>query len=207
MTNHGKGKLFLMIGCGLALLIVVGFFGVANWYSGRINQEYKEVRDSEKALLAATEGEDGFSPPPGGIPAAERIEVFLAVREDLDSWRTTMATAMVKMASDRERQREGGPKDLVRLVNTGSDLMPILAGFWTARNEALLAREMGPGEYAYIYRLVYMTWLEFDRPAISETDFPSAALSEALNPHRDRFTAAFDSDVHPVELIFQKDRQ
>ena len=207
MAKPGKRKLGLMIGCGLMLLIVVGIFGVANWYSGRINQEYKEVRDSEKALLAATEGDGGFSPPIGGIPAPDRIEVFLAVREDLDSWLETMAAAITKMADDRERQRDGGPKDFVRLVNTGSDLMPIFAGFWTARNEALLAHEMGPGEYAYIYRLVYHTWLDFGRPARSATDYPTAALSAALESYRDRFTAAFDSDVHPVELIFQKDRQ
>ncbi len=207
MTKGGIKKLGLGIGCGFVLLIVVGIFGVANWYSGRINQEYKEVRDSEKALLAATEGNEGFSPPPGGIPAAGRVEVFLAVREDLDSWRGTMATAIEKMTADRERQRVGGPKDLMRVVNTGSDLMPIFAGFWTARNETLLAHEMGPGEYEYIYRLVYQTWLELERPDVSATIYPSAALTEAFEPYRDRLVAAFDAAVNPVELIFQKDRE
>ena len=206
MAKPGKWKLGLGIGCSFALLVVVGVFGVANWYSGRINAEYKEVRDSEKALIAATEGAEGFRPPPGGIPTAERIEVFLDVREDLDSWRETMAIAIKKMAADRERQREGGAKDLARLVNTGSDLMPIFAGFWTARNEALLAHEMGPGEYAYIYRLVYHTWLDSGRPAVSEKNYPSGTLTEVLEPYRDRFTAAYDSDVQPVELIFEKDR-
>lgn len=205
MAMGGIKKLGLGIGCGFALLIVVGFFGVANWYSGRINQEYKEVTDSEKALLAATEGDEGYSPPSGGIPAAERIEVFLAVREDLDSWRGTMATAIVKMATDGERQRVGGPKDLVRVVNTGSDLMPIFAGFWTARNEALLAHEMGPGEYSYIFRLVYHTWLDFDDPTVSGMDYSTGALTAALEPYRDRFTVAFDPDVHPVELIFHQE--
>ncbi len=207
MTKGGKRKLGLGIGCGLALLIVVGIFGVANWYSGRINQEYREVRDSEKALLAATEGDEDFSPPPGGIPAAERIEVFLAVRKDLDPWRMTMATAIRKMAADRERQRTGGPKDLVRMVNTGSDLMPIFAGFWTARNETLLAHEMGPGEYAYIYRLVYHTWLDFGRSPVSATDYPTGALTTAFEPYRDPLTAVYNADVDPVELIFQKDRE
>jgi len=181
-----KKKLGLGIGCGFALLIVVGIFGVANWYSGRINQEYKEVTDSEKALLAATEGDGGYSPPSGGIPAVERIEVFLAVREDLDSWRRTMATASSQFAEDRDRQRTGGLKDLVKLLDTGSDLMPIYAGFWTARNQTLLAHEMGPGEYAYIYRLVYR----------------SGSIAEAFEPYRDRLAAAFDAEVDPVELIF-----
>jgi len=206
MAKGGKRKLWLGIGCGFALLIVVGFFGVANWYSGRINQEYKEVRDSEKALLVATEGDEGFRPPPGGIPAADRIEVFLGVRKDLDSWRGTMATAIRQMAADRDRQATGGPRDFMRLINTGSDLMPIFAGFWTARNEALLAHEMGPGEYAYIYRLVYHTWMDSGQSPVSAAAYPTGALSAALEPYRDRFTAVFDPDVHSVELIFQKDQ-
>ncbi|MCK9996311.1 MAG: hypothetical protein KAH56_08540 [Candidatus Krumholzibacteria bacterium] len=204
MVMGRKWKLGLGIGCGLMLLIVVGFLGVGTWYAGQINQEYKEVTDSEKALLAATEGDLGFTPPLGGIPGPERIEVFLAVREDLDSWRRTMATASSQFADDQERQRAGGLKDLVKLLNTGSDLMPIYAGFWTARNEALLAHEMGPGEYGYIYRLVYQTWLELERPDESATIFPSTALGEAFEPYRDRLVATFDAAVNPVELIFQK---
>jgi len=191
MAMGGKKKLGLGIGCGFALLIVVGIFGVANWYSGRINQEYKEVADSEKELLAATEGDRGFRPPPGGVPAPPRIEVFLAVREDLDSWRRTMATASSQFAEDQDRQRAGGLKDLVKLLDTGSNLMPIYAGFWTARNQTLLAHEMGPGEYAYIYRLVYR----------------SGPLAEAFEPYRDRLAAVFDAEVDPVELIFQEGRK
>jgi len=207
MIMGGKWKLGLGIGCGVMLLFVVGILGVGTWYAGRINQEYKEVTDSEKALLAATEGDSGFRPPPGGIPGPERIEVFLAVREDLDSWRRTMATASGQFADDQDRQRTGGLMDLVKLLNTGSDLMPTYAGFWTARNETLLAHEMGPGEYAYIYRLVYQTWLELERPDVPATINPSAALTAAFDPHQDRIKAAFDAAVSPVELIFQNNRE
>ena len=203
MAKGGKRKLWLGIGCGFALLIVVGFFGVANWYSGRINQEYKEVRDTEKALLAATEGDEGFMLPHGGIPASDRIEVFLAVRKDLVPWRRTMASASGQFGTDRERQRAGGIKDLLRVVNTGSDLMPVYAGFWIARNEALLEHGMGPGEYSYIYRLAYRTGLEPDRPAVASRDHPDQALTDALDPYRGRLLAAFDAEVDPVELIFQ----
>lgn len=180
----------LGIGCGAMLLIVVGILGVGTWYVGRINQEYKDVTNSEKALIAATEGERGFIPPPDGIPGPDRIEVFLAVREDLESWRGTMSTASRQFAVDQDRQRAGGLKDLLKLFNTGSDLMPTYAGFWTARNEALLAHEMGPGEYAFIYRLVYH----------------SGALEPAFDPYRERLAAAFAEAVDPVELIFQKDK-
>jgi len=189
MAMGKKGKLGLAIGCGAMLLIVVGILGMGTWYAGRINEEYKEVTNSEKALLTATEGDHRYMPPPGGVPSPDRIEIFLAAREDLDSWRGTMATASRQFAADQDRQRSGGLKDVLKLFNTGSDLMPTYAGFWTARNESLLAHEMGPGEYAYIYRLVYHT----------------GALGEAFDPYRDRLAAAFDAEVDPVELIFQKD--
>ncbi len=189
MAMGRKWKMGLGIGCGAMLLIVVGILGMGTWYAGRINEEYKEVTNSEKVLLAATEGDRRYVPPPGGIPSPDRIEVFLAVREDLDSWRGTMATASRQFAVDQDRQHAGGLKDLLKLFNTGSDLMPTYAGFWTARNESLLAHDMGPGEYAYIYRLVHHT----------------VALDPAFDPYRDRLHAAFDAEVDPVELIFQKD--
>ncbi len=200
-----KLKWGLGIGCGLVALVVVGILGVGTWYAGRINQEYKEVRDSENVLLAATEKEAGFRPPDGGIPSPVRIEIFLQVREDLVSWRRTMASASGQFATDRERQRAGGVMDLLRVVNTGSDLMPIYAGFWVARNEALLDHGMGPGEYSYIYRLVYLTWLQPDRPAVADKDYPDQALNTAFESYRERLVAGYDPQIELVELIFQQD--
>jgi hypothetical protein len=205
MAKVGKWKLGLGIGCGLAMLIVLGILGTATWYTGRINAEYKEVRESEKALLAATESEQGFRPPPGGVPTADRLEAFLAVRGELAEWRRIMATASGEFAVDRQRQRSGGLKDLVNLVNTGSDLMPTYAGFWVARNEALLDQGMGPHEYSFIYRLVYHTWLGFGRPPAVVDDYPADILAKALGPYRERLISAFDATVDPVELIFQGD--
>ena len=202
-----KWKLGLGIGCGIVGLVVVGILGVGTWYAGRINQEYKEVRDSEIALLNATEKEEGFRPSAGGLPASERIEVFLKVREDLVPWRRTMVAASGQFADDRERQRDGSVKDLLRVVNTGSDLMPIYAGFWVARNEALLNHGMGPGEYSYIYRLIYMTWLQPDGPALVDKDYPDQALNDAFEPYRERLLAGQEPGIELVELIFQKDQE
>lgn len=204
MARMGKWKTGLTIGCGLALLIVLGILGAATWYSGRINKEYKEVRESEKALLAATEGELGFRPPPGAIPTTERLESFLKVREEMAEWRRIMASASREFAADRQLQQSGGLKDLINLVNTGSDLMPTYAGFWIARNEALLGQGMGPGEYTFIYGLVYHNWLGLSRSTAVAQDYPADTLDDFLGPYRDRFVRAYDASVDPVELIFQE---
>jgi|GEM_PF-5656070 len=204
MTLGRKWKLGLGIGCGALLLVVLGFMGVATWYAGRINEEYREVRDSEKNLIAATEKDTGYEPPSGGIPGVERVEVFLEVREKLEPWRRTVRSASEQFREDQERQQAGGIRDLLKLVNTGSDLAPVLAGFWTARNEALLAAGMGPGEYTYIYRLVYEAWLGLSEPSEEPYPFPTENPATTLNILRPRLAAAFDPDVAPVELIFQE---
>jgi hypothetical protein len=203
----GKWKRGLGIGCLIVALVVVAILGVGTWYAGRINEEYKEVRDSEKALLAATEKEEEFRPPVGGIPGPDRIEVFLKVREELAPWCRTMASASGQFADDRERQRAGGVKNLLRVVNTGSDLMPVYAGFWVARNEVLLNHGMGPGEYSYIFRLVYLTWLKPDRPALADSDYPNNDLNDALEPYREQLLAGHEPTIELVELIFQKDQE
>lgn len=206
MTKAGKWKLGLGIGCGLAILVFVGVVGVATWYATRINAEYKDVRDTEERLIAATEGEDGYRPPPGGLPAPVRIEAFLAVRQDLAPWLETLVESNEQFLADQEKQQDGGMLDALKLFFTGSDLMPVYAGFWTARNETLLEHGMGPGEYVYIYKLVYDTWLGLEREGGPAADYPSDSLTAALEPYRDRLVAAFVPEVGILEQIFQKDR-
>jgi hypothetical protein len=205
MTRAGKWKWGLGIGCGLAVLVFVGVVGVTTWYSTRINAEYKNVRDTEERLISATEGEDGYRPPPGGIPDQQRIETFLAVRQDLAPWLETLAESNEQFVADQEKQQAGGLLDSVKLFLTGSDLMPVYAGFWTARNEALLKHGMGPGEFVYIYKLAYDTWLGLERDGGPADDYPSDTLAEALEPYRDRLVAAFVPGVGIMEQIFQKD--
>lgn len=206
MTKAGKWKWGLGIGCGLMVLVFVGIVGVGTWYATRINAEYKEVRDTEERLIAATEGDEDYRPPPGGVPGPERIEAFLAVREELKPWLDTLYEANEQFLADRDRQQAGGVKDFLKLFNTGSDLMPIYAGFWTARNEALLKHEMGPGEYVYIYRLTYQTWLNLDRDGGPAANYPSGALTSALEPYRDRLVDAYVPEVGILEQIFEKDK-
>lgn len=205
MTKSGKWKWGLGIGCGLAILVFVGAVGVATWYATSINAEYKEVRDSEERLIAATEGQEGYRPPSGGVPAPERVEVFLAVREDLKPWLMNLVEANEQFMADREKQKTGGVKDFLKLFGTGSDLMPVYAGFWTARNEALLEHGMGPGEFVYIYRLVYQTWLGLEREGSPAEGYPSEALTASLEPYRARLLEAFVPEVGILEQIFQKD--
>lgn len=207
MAGMGKWKLGLGIGCGVLLLVVVGILGVATWYATRINAEYKEVADSETALLAATQSGKEYRPPEGGIPPVERIEVFLEVREELNSWRRTMASGSAQFVADRQSQQTGGVKDMVKLITTGSDLMPLYAGFWIARNESLMAHGMGPDEYSYIFKLVYHTWLDLGREGVRQERYPKDALTEVLEPYGDQLRATYDNDVAVLELIFQKDNQ
>jgi hypothetical protein len=62
---------------------------------------------------------------------------------------------------------------------------------------------MGPGEYAYIYRLVYSSWRQPAGPANADRAYNAEALQSVLEPYEERLLAGFDPTVDPVELIFQ----
>jgi hypothetical protein len=116
-----------------------------------------------------------------------------------------------------------------RRADAASDLAQVLTGFWVARNEALMGAAMSPGEYAWLYGLVYYGWLDHDpaagrQPASAPggagvgtddsrfekwrrqwQDGVAGEAAAQLEPLRDRLTAGWAEDTNPVELIFIAD--
>ena len=171
---NGKVKKGLGIGCLVVLLAVVAVAGGATWYAARINREYKEVARSEK-ILRAQVGPDAFRPPAELDVAADRLDVFLAVRDSLFEERMDLEAAATTFARERERNRAGGLKGWWNLLGAGSDLAPVYAAYWETRNRALTAHRMGPEEYAWLYRVVYQRWLGRDPDDGRESGAPGPA--------------------------------
>ena len=155
----------LKIGCGVvagvvavAVLLVLGG-GI--WFAKNMGRQYKAVQKSEAALLEATGGFETYALPPGGVPSADRIEAFVAVRTESNEWRANLATELAAFLAEQD-QDDGGFWQTVRTLRAGSDLAPVFAGFWTARNEALLAHDMSPAEYVALYDLAYYAYLGYE---------------------------------------------
>jgi hypothetical protein len=105
--------------------------------------------------------QESFTPSPDGTVAADRLEIFCSVREQLQGACRDLATAENGMtALEGLDGRDRAPRtelirEALRTVKGGMSLGPVMGGFFETRNRALLAGGMGLGEYTYIYFVAY----------------------------------------------------
>lgn len=208
-------------GCGVLVLGAVLVAGTLTWYSARLTGSFKQVKQSEKDLVAATQELSDWRPPAGGVPEAARLEAFCVVRESLAEWRQRLAT--------EEQRHAGSDRGWWSRAGGASDLAQTMAEYWVARNEALRKADLSPNEYVWLYGLVYYGWLAHD-PAAGSEPGPSrqagrtgpaeatfgrwrtqwkggagAAAEAVLTPLRARLEAGWTEETNPVELIFLSD--
>jgi hypothetical protein len=150
----------VLAGCGVGcLLITVALVGLG-WMGYRWARTAAEVVEAAERAEARLEEEYGlardFTPSLDGRVAADRIEAFLSVREAMTVPRESLAEAIEALApANGEGRTVGG----IRAARAGMSMAPRALEFVRARNEALLAAGMGPGEYAWLYWLTYHAWL------------------------------------------------
>lgn len=208
-------------GCGIGCLamfsVMVILMGAATWYSRGINREYKAVQKTEKALLAGT-ADSEFVPPADLVVDAVRLDAFLAVRDSLQADRQQLEVAATNFAREKDRG-QSGLKGFLSLLNSGSELAPIYASYWSVRNTALLAYHMSPSEYIWYYSLTYYKWLgkaPADGRDAHTTAMPvaidilgdiPAATEDILAPRRLRLEASYSIQLNPVELIFAQEAE
>jgi hypothetical protein len=107
-----------------------------------LEEEYGRTRD--------------FTPPLEGRIAPDRMERFLSVRETMALQRAALTESVEALAPvDGEGRTTSG----LRVARAGIGMAPRILEHAAARNDALLAAEMGLGEYTWIYWLTYHAWL------------------------------------------------
>jgi len=149
------------IGCGGIILLVLillsgGFFFVRNLV--------RDFEDSEEVMALVVEkyGElTEFVPWPEGAVPAGRIETFLAVRVDTRLTRAQLEQSFQLLGSQFEAPDEErkSARRIFQTIGRSFRLVPEIADFYHSRSRALLEREMGIGEYTYLYCLIYYTWM------------------------------------------------
>ncbi len=149
------------IGCGVVILLLVfagvgGYFFVKNIVSGF--EETEAIADDLKERYGEIKD---FCPDPGGAIGQERVEAFLSVRNSMEPAKEKLESSII-ILSDEERasqfKEEPSPGVLTK-IKTGFGIIPLIAEFYTRRNQALLDAEMGLGEYYFIYAVSYYSWL------------------------------------------------
>ncbi len=155
------------IGCAVVavlvvLLMAIGGFQVARWMGN-----FDDAIETRASLEESYPTLETFQPALDGRIPAERLEVFLRVREGLreecealSEVVTSMDGAIGEMNALEEAGEDQGLKDVPwmaigKTVGSAFSLAPAISRFAKARNEALLTQQMGFGEYAWIFTAVY----------------------------------------------------
>lgn len=154
-----------LIGCGIGCAVVVliaillglgGYLFIRNIVQG--------FEDSEAIMSMLTERYgrvEEYCPEPDGTLKSGRIEAFLAARDAILPLRERLEESLLILDEEGvERDEEKGPSGgVLQKIRVGFGLVPQIADFFKARNQALLDVEMGLGEYYHIYSVAYFSWL------------------------------------------------
>lgn len=164
-STVGKG---CVIGCAVVVAVVVAV-GVGG---------YLFVRDTAGGLQTAAETRHqleqrfgrsrDFVAPAVGAPTADRLEVFLAVREAMAPQRSKVESALAALDAGPGE----GPAAGLRAARVGFGLATGLGELLTARNQALLEQGMGPGEFTWLTALAFA-------PQLRATFEPAPRAAEA----------------------------
>jgi hypothetical protein len=188
------------LGCLLAVLLVVGVgWMLVRWGQGMastVEQARTESRELAERFGAAAD----FVPAAGpGVPA-DRLELFLGVREGLAGPRQELQAAIAGLAPT------AGESGFVRglgAARAGLSIAPAAIDFVGARNRALLDAGMGLGEYTWLYWLVYHGWLGHpvddsllhELMAAHEAEGGATKMSFEGGPEREQLLRRLRADV------------
>lgn len=142
----------------LALATVLFFVGAGIYFFILPIQESKRL---EQSLIDRFDWATRYTPPADGFIPSQRVERFIRVREAVQAncktFQDIMDSVIRLEGIESDQDMSAGEK-----ASEGFDSLkkmfsaaPAFLEFMDARNSALLAKEMGLGEYIYIYLAAY----------------------------------------------------
>jgi hypothetical protein len=147
------------IGCGILLLIVVVIGGFAYRYVSRTFEGIRKASESHEELVSSLGEIHAYVPDASGSIESARIELFLELRESLSRAREDLEWKLADFPPDSVVEGEDSFWKAFGVLKSLGDLLTPIGDFIDARNLALIEKEMGLGEYVYIYSLAYYSLL------------------------------------------------
>jgi hypothetical protein len=159
-----------LLGCGLgcagiiAVIVVLAVIGITLLRGTRRGFETAEA--TRKNLEAKFGAPGDFVPAADGSIPAVRLEIFLAVRDATQPYRSNITRFFLALPMDEDARRELDSEPLREKMGSVFHRMRSAIGMgedighlFKTRNQELFSRGMGLGEYTYIYVLAYYSWL------------------------------------------------
>lgn len=179
-------KLGLKIGCSVILLFIVVVVCVGYFLIQDAMVAFDEIKKSEKQLIEKYGKVEIFCPEADGTIKAERMEVFLKVRENLIPLREELEKSLTQLLTEvsQAENEDSSIWGILKLIKDGSKVLPKAAKYFSTRNRKLLELGMGLGEYYYIYVMAYYAGL-----GISPDDGPDFSFLGAGNKNSSLYYA------------------
>jgi hypothetical protein len=162
-TKKGRGWRLLTIAT------VVFFVGVGIYLYSITIGESKQI---EQTLIERHGWANKYIPPADGVLLPSRLERFIRVREAVQTncvvFQQILDDVIALEALEADKDMPAGEKASKSLDSFKSmfSIAPGFLEFMDARNQALLAEEMGLGEYIYIYLAAYGEQLADDTNSV-----------------------------------------
>jgi hypothetical protein len=144
-------------GCGLVVLILVFLgFGAVRIFTSTVERidRFEASQDRLETRLGAIED---YVPPRDGVVPDDRVAIFLEVREETAPSREMLERTIGGLPP--ARGRIVGPVRGFRYLRAFARFLPAMGEYLDERNQVLLDRGMGLGEYVFIHTLAYHWWL------------------------------------------------
>ena len=166
----GKKINSCLIGCGIGclVLLIAGIAliaGGAVWVRG-LTRGFQDAAETRAAVEAELGEPADFTPAADGSIAAERLDVFLTIREATAESRAALHSSFETLPLDEQEARELDEQgffekmgSVVGITSSAFGLAGQISDFFVVRNTAFAEHGMGLGEYGYIYVLAYYSWL------------------------------------------------
>lgn len=162
--TKNKWLLGLGIGCGALAVIVIAVFIGGYFIVKNVAVGFKESESKLNELTARYGRAEDFCPDPSGAVGPDRLEAFLRARAAAAPARQKLEASFGQLTRDRKS---------LAAIRDGLGIVPLVAGYFKERSQALLDAGLGVGEYYYLYIIVYDSWLK--KPP---EDGPAVRLSE-----------------------------
>jgi hypothetical protein len=162
----------VLLGCGvvaalLVAVLIVGGMMISSWFRAKFPAA-ERIEKTQAEMRERFGDADQFTPPLDGSLPPERLEIFVALRESLSSRRDSAAVGLARFVRETKRTRpeERGRiekvLEVVQMARGGAEMTAGMLGYFSERQQMLLDRGMGDGEYAYWLALTALAWLGWD---------------------------------------------
>ncbi|MBI9073740.1 MAG: hypothetical protein JEY94_19245 [Melioribacteraceae bacterium] len=163
--NSSKWIFGCGIGCGAVFLIVVAIFASVYFLVKDTVEEVKMISETSELLESRFGNIYNYIPKPDGTIDKKRIITFLEIRDSLNLMSAELKSEIEKMTdkiAEVENNDEGDSSfwNVLGIIKGGFGVIPEIIKYYSNRNMILFQKEMGLGEYNYLYAISYYSFLK-----------------------------------------------